>query len=197
MISSSTARIEKRLNKFMTEVRAGFREGSVVTVADVTETIESPDVWNQLRRELEDVGISAAIMEENHEYISAWIKSALKHGLDELSPDDDANARRVSDSAYGGSNLAGSVAVMSVANEEFEATLRRKHTDMPLDETFRMVSVESATPSMKKRAYPRRLIRKLFQKDADIIQAASDGDIERVAKLISLGCNIDVTDQWG
>jgi hypothetical protein len=185
------------LNKFITEVRAGYREGSVVTVPDVTETIESPDVWNQLRRELEDVGISSAVMEENHEYISGWMKSVLKQGLiNELDPDD-LESVQPSDSGYGGSIITGSVASMSVANEEFEAELRRKQTDMPLEDIFRTVSVGSATPSMKRRGDPTRIIRKLFQKETAIIKAASDGDMEKVSKLISIGCNVNARDRWG
>jgi hypothetical protein len=197
--SSSTSRIEKRLNKFITEVRAGFREGSIVSIPDVTETIESPDVWNQLRRELEDVGISPAVMEENHDYISNWMKSALKQGLnDELSPDD-LEARRPSDSGYGGSTILSGVASMSVANEDFEVELRRKRSEKPLGDIFRSVSAESSTPSIKKqaRADPTRLLKKLFQKDTAIVQAASEGDLDKVANLISIGCNVNAKDRWG
>lgn len=169
----------------------------MVTVPDVTDTIESPDVWNQLRRELEDVGISSAVMEENHAYISGWLKSALGQGVSELSPDD-PDARRPSDSGYGGSIITRSVASMSAANEEFEAELHRKRPDIPMEDVFRSVTVESTTSSIKKsRTDPTRLIRKLFQKETAIVQAASDGDFEKVVKLISIGCNVNTKDRWG
>ncbi|KAH8205373.1 hypothetical protein TruAng_000452 [Truncatella angustata] len=196
LANSSTTRIEKRLNKFIAEVKAGFREGSVVTTPDVTETIESPDVWNQLRRELEDIGISASVMEENHEYISNWMRNALRQGLDELSPEI-LDSRRPSDSGYGGSVIGQNAAAMNVANEEFEAELRRKQSEKPLDEIFRPVTNQSLTPSVRRRNDPTRLIRKLFQKDTAIVQAASDGDLDKVADLVSIGCNVNAKDRWG
>ncbi|KAK6083476.1 multiple ankyrin repeats single KH domain (pfs domain-containing protein) [Seiridium cupressi] len=196
LANSSTSRIEKRLNKFIAEVRAGFREGSVVTTPDVTENIESPDVWNQLRRELEDIGISASIMEENHEYISSWMRNAIRQGLDELSPEF-LDSRRPSDSGYGGSVISQSAAAMNVANGEFEAELRQKQVEKPLDEIFRPTTNQSLTPSVRVRADPTRLIRKLFQKDTAIVQAASDGDLKKVADLISIGCNVNAKDRWG
>jgi hypothetical protein len=58
-----------------------MREGSVMSVSDAATTIESPDVWAELRRELEDVGISADIVEEHHDFIVQWLKNALTNGL--------------------------------------------------------------------------------------------------------------------
>ncbi|KAI1472744.1 uncharacterized protein F4812DRAFT_454558 [Daldinia caldariorum] len=78
LLISDLAWIEKKLNKFICEVRAGYREGYVVTTPDVVETIDSPDVWAQLRRELEDIDISPTITEEHHDCISNWMNwSAL------------------------------------------------------------------------------------------------------------------------
>lgn len=184
------------MNKFIAEVKAGLREGSVVTTPDVTETIESPDVWNQLRRELEDIGISASVMEENHEYISSWMRNALRAGLDELSPEI-LDSRRPSDSGYGGSIVVQSAAAMSVANEEFEAELRRIESGKPLEDMFRPITNQSLTPSVIRRNDPTRFIRKLFQKETAIVQAASDGDLDKVANLLSIGCNANAKDRWG
>lgn len=167
-----------------------------MTTPDVTDTIDSPDVWNQLRRELEDIGISASVMEENHEYISNWMRNALRRGLDELNPEI-LDSRRPSDSGYGGSVVVQSAAAMNVANEEFEAELRRKQSEKPLDEIFRPTTHQSLTPSVMRRNDPTRFIRKLFQKDTAIVQAASDGDLDKVASLISIGCNVNAKDRWG
>ncbi|KAI0105212.1 hypothetical protein GGR51DRAFT_519911 [Nemania sp. FL0031] len=202
LINSSTTRIEKRLNKFICEVRAGYREGSVVTTPGAAETIESPDVWAQLRRELEDVGISPAVVEENNEYIAQWIKEALAQGLmDEDDPTEADHALRLpslADSAYGGSSTF-SAASLSVANEEFGEELRKKMADRPIEEIMKPLTLEAMEPSTRKKSLtdPTRLIRKLFVKNTAIIEAASDGDIEKVAKLLSLGCNANATDRWG
>ncbi|KAI3321369.1 hypothetical protein HD806DRAFT_503915 [Xylariaceae sp. AK1471] len=201
LINSSTTRIEKRLNKFICEVRAGYREGSVVTTPGVAETIESPDVWQQLRRELEDVGISPVVVEENHEYIVEWMKTALAQGLmDEDDPTEVINPLHPqhSDSGYGGSTVF-STAALSVANEEFEEELRKKQANRPIEDMLTPLQAESLELSVRKKSLtdPMRLIKKLFVKNTAIIQAASDGDIQKVAKLLSLGCNIDATERWG
>ncbi|KAF3068499.1 hypothetical protein GL218_08380 [Daldinia childiae] len=198
LVSSSTTRIEKKLNKFICEVRAGYREGSVVTTPDVVETIESPDVWAQLRRELEDIGISPAIMEEHHEYISNWMKSVLAQGLINEDPVAELNKTVSPDSGYGGS-IVSSSADMNIANEQFELEMRKKQAERPLDEVFKPLTVESTAPSVRKKSItdPTRLIRKLFVKDDALVQAASDGDIDKVAKLLSIGCNVNAKDRWG
>ncbi|KAI0839967.1 hypothetical protein F5Y06DRAFT_19345 [Hypoxylon sp. FL0890] len=198
LANSSTTRIEKRLNKFFCEVRAGYREGSVVTTPDVVETIESPDVWAQLRRELEDIGISPAIMEEKHEYILTWMKSALAEGLaNEESPAAPSDAVSP-DSGYGGS-MVSSYVDMNTANEEFELEMRRKQAERPLEEIFKPLTVESTIPPIRKKSItdPSRLIRKLFVKEDALVQAASDGDIDKIAKLLSIGCNVNARDRWG
>ncbi|KAI0799290.1 hypothetical protein GGR55DRAFT_692823 [Xylaria sp. FL0064] len=190
LISSSTIRIEKRLNKFVCEIRAGHREGSVVTTPGVAESIESPDVWQQLRRELEDVGISPAVVEENHAYIAQWIKAALAEGLmDEDDPtevDHLQHQSMLTDSGYGGSSVF-SPAALSVANKEFEEEFREKQSNRPIEEIFKPLTVDVVEPSTRKKSLtdPTRLIKKLFVKNTAIIEAASNGDIEKVAKLWS------------
>lgn len=186
-ISSSTTRIEKRLNKFIAEVRAGYREGSVVTTADVTESIESPDVWHQLRRELEDVGISPSVMEENHQYISGWMKAALSQGLDEVCSDD-LSTPSLSSLKSGGVDSPSMTAV-AVNDSVFEAELRRKQAIKPVEQVI--------LPTVKKRSDPVSMIQKLFQKNTAIIQAASDGDLNKVVKFISIGCDVNTRDRWG
>ncbi|KAI1345387.1 hypothetical protein F5Y01DRAFT_320818 [Xylaria sp. FL0043] len=202
LISSSMIRIEKRLNKFVCEVRAGHREGSVVTTTGVAESIESPDVWQQLRRELEDVGISPTVVEENHAYIAQWIKAALAEGLmDEDDPtevDHPQHQAMLTDSGYGRSSVF-SPAALSVANEEFEEEFREKQSNRPIEEIFKPLTVNVGEFSTRKKSLtdPTRLIKKLFVKNTAIIEAASDGDIEKVAKLLSLGCNVNATERWG
>jgi len=55
--SASQSRLEQKLDKFMREVRAGLREGSVVSV-EMLESLstDEKDLWRCLRRELKDIG---------------------------------------------------------------------------------------------------------------------------------------------
>ncbi|KAF9073867.1 hypothetical protein BDP27DRAFT_1215405 [Rhodocollybia butyracea] len=191
LISSSIPRMEKRLVKLITEVQAGQREGSVVSLPDITETIESPDVWNQLRRELEDVGITPVVVEENHDYIINWMKAALTQGLvDEVSPG--SGHLNVMGNIGLGSMGSASSTITIVGNEEFEEELQRKQAEKPFGGVIQVQSVK-----VRKKTDPTRMIKKLFVKDTAIVQAASDGDLDKVVNLISIGCNVNVTDRWG
>jgi hypothetical protein len=198
----------------MTEVQAGLREGSVVTIPDVSESIDSQDVWTELRRELEDVGINEAVVEENREFISSWVKAAISGGqLDEAplenQPFSSSKPRKPSVAAfsysgYGSADetetLAPSVMSLNIANDEFEEELRKQRLDRPLDDILDyMVTQQVAEPSVKlrKKSDPGRLLQKLFQKNTAIIQAASDGDVDKVAKLIGLGVDVNARDRWG
>lgn len=177
--------MEKRLVKLITEVQAGQREGSVVSLPDIPETIESPDVWNQLRRELEDVGITPAVVEENHDYIINWMKAALAQGLvDEVSPG--------SGHLNVMGNMGSAASTITIVGNEFEDELQRKQAEKPFGGVIQVQSVK-----VRKKTDPTRMIKKLFVKDTALVQATSDGDLDKVVNLIGIGCNVNVTDRWG
>ncbi|KAJ7938200.1 hypothetical protein B0H13DRAFT_1851657 [Mycena leptocephala] len=258
LINSSTSRIEKKLNKFIAEVQAGMREGSVMSVSDAATTIESPDVWTELRRELEDVGISAVVVEERHDFIVDWLKNALVDGLLEenarvvgaddadissltlttseegirsrcLTPisDEGTSIRSLSptnqvqqDSSWyhtAPSDLSHDSSdrktAMSAATIAFDAEVQRTRNERnvargildPLaastmyslpSPTYSSSSSQTLRPVMRKRR-TFGLVEKLFQKQTAIVQAASDGDIDRVARLISIGMDVNAIDRWG
>ncbi|CRK13231.1 hypothetical protein BN1708_002587 [Verticillium longisporum] len=224
LINSSTMRIEKRLNKFMMEVQAGLREGSVVTVEDVVETLDSPQTWNELRRELEDVGISAVVVEENRDYIVKWMKEALADGLlDESVPDTESPNRKPSvssrsmtsnssssqtlfgpfssatDSGYGsnGGSRRPSTITLCAANEDFEQKVQLKRTNslLPTPEDGEAPNWPLVKP--KRRMAVSRLLQRIVVKDTAIIEAASDGNLQKVADLIHVGMDVNAKDRWG
>ncbi|KAH8589200.1 hypothetical protein B0O99DRAFT_692766 [Bisporella sp. PMI_857] len=198
LANSSTTRIEKRLNKFIEEVRAGLREGSVVTSSDVAENIESEEIWLQLRRELEDVGIFASVVEEHHAYICNWLKTAISNGmLEEMDPSARLRMEGSIDSGYGGSTgstYAPSLVPIAVANEEFENQLAQHPSRIPSEI---LEHLPRSDVKVRKASSVSSVLFKLFKKDTAIIEAASDGDIARVDKLISLGANVNARDRWG
>lgn len=248
MISSSQARIEKKLEKFIAEVRAGLREGSVVS-SHQPQTLDNADSWNELQRELEDIGLSAGMVSEHQEYIKAWFKDVISSGLlDEgkdtknLSATDDdgpgsdfAVARRnrmVHSSATAVPSLTTSMSLGSSNTLSAQTTLvdgpPLKHPDglpqslgpirsrtMPQDidallshddpsfpnlpPPTRTDTAASHSPAMLLRKYslPSLLLFRLLQKDAKLIEAASDGSLDRVATLLSRGVNVNVRDKWG
>ncbi|KAJ7507142.1 hypothetical protein B0H11DRAFT_192661 [Mycena galericulata] len=269
LINFSTARIEKKLTKFLTEVQAGMREGSVVSNKAALQ-VQSPDVWPVLCRELEDVGISALVVDERRDFIVNWLQNAVTDGsLEEsasvigidyagsssssLTPVIDGDMSSLSsrsatptndvdscyhtarsDSSDGGGEYSTVVyrsEAMSAATTAFDAELQRKLNarsvadlldplaastkySLPPPSSPSMYSLSSTTsssvhslgPSSSTHWTPRpatrkrrtfALVEKLFQKPTAIIQAASDGDIDRVAYLISLGMDVNARERWG
>jgi hypothetical protein len=223
-------------------------------------------VWAELRRELEDVGISAVVVEERHDFIVDWLKNALADGLLEenarvvgiddasigsltlvtdegistrsstLITDESISIRSptpISDEGISIRNLTPTHEVeqdsswytalsdlsldisepntvghgreamgeaMSAATSAFDADVQRRrneHKDLDSLAASTMYSLPSPSPSSSQMCSPvvrrRRtfgFVKKLFQKQTAIVQAASDGDIDRVARLISIGMDV-------
>jgi hypothetical protein len=172
-----------------------------VTTTTVPETIESEDVWTQLGRELEDVGISASVVEENQPYIKQWLQRAISNGMLEESDPSKRQEHGSIDSGYVGSSTgsisyAPTLVDISAANDEFENDLKQHPTRVAL------ASPSSQPPSpqmvkVRKASAVSSVLFKLLKKDTDIIVAASDGDLAKVAKLISAGANVNARDRWG
>ena len=93
--SSGMARIEAMLQQLMLERQSGLRERSVISIEGIASAEEGDEnIWHQIGKELEDVGITPDMVNEHRLYITAWIKEALGNGnLDEnsvlVSPDPD------------------------------------------------------------------------------------------------------------
>ena len=80
-IRNSHARLEYKLNLLISEVRAGRREGSVIsTISLDSASRNETETWADLRRELEDIGISSSIINDNKQFIVAWFQNAIDCG---------------------------------------------------------------------------------------------------------------------
>ncbi|MCJ1455007.1 hypothetical protein MMC28_005361 [Mycoblastus sanguinarius] len=92
--TSSHARLEKKLNLLISEIRAGKREGSIVSTKTFdTAARNDRETWEALRRELEDIGISPGVITEKRHFIIAWFQEAVTAGkLEEDVPSDDGNS---------------------------------------------------------------------------------------------------------
>ena len=78
------------LNQLMEEIRDGKREGSVLTTCTVESiSAEEKQVWREIRRELEDVGLTVTAFEANKDFILSWFKDGLARGMFEenVGPD--------------------------------------------------------------------------------------------------------------
>jgi len=143
------------------------------------------------------VGISASVLEENQPYITSWLKQALSNGmLDEVDPSNRLRPEGSVDSGYGGSSQSYTPSLLSIAdaNEEFENELAR----IPSRTSQSSRSSMSKQPiKVRKASSVSAMVFKLFKKDTAIIEAASEGDVAKVAKLISVGADVNARDRWG
>ena len=91
--SAGLARVEKLLQQLVLDHQLGRREGSVISSDNLVSAEDGDeDIWRQIARELDDVGITSDLIREHREYITDWIRMALETGeLKEASPPADSN----------------------------------------------------------------------------------------------------------
>ena len=79
--SSSQIRIERKLECLLAEMKAGKRDGSIVS-ANTIESLSADDkaAWKQLRSGLEDYGITTSMFLQHRTFIVAWFQKAIKTG---------------------------------------------------------------------------------------------------------------------
>ncbi|KAI9894571.1 MAG: hypothetical protein M1814_001925 [Vezdaea aestivalis] len=80
-ISTSPATVQKQLNALLRDYQAGNREGSIATIS-TTGTFSSEDkvTWREIRKELEEVGITVAAFYANKAFILDWFIGAVESG---------------------------------------------------------------------------------------------------------------------
>ncbi|KAI9674531.1 MAG: hypothetical protein M1817_001869 [Caeruleum heppii] len=243
LANACQARVEKKLEKFIAEFRAGLREGSVVSSRS-PQAVDDADSWAELQRELEDIGISAGMVSEHHDYIRSWFKEVIASGLlnetvdhqqAPLSDDDGANfggggasGISISTTSFPGnsernlseagtlvnsttnissgsatplddSDLVKPSLVRARTTQDFDSLLTARDDVPQFPPPARSDTATSGSPTalLRKYSLPSLLLYRVIQKDTRLIDAASDGSLERVATLLSRGANINVRDRWG
>lgn len=124
------------LDHLVEEIQAGDRASSVVSsnISDVSESISMRDdkSWQQLRRELEEIGLSPNILAEQHEFILKWLMNAVAAGR--LKLEDQVSGDEVSADESAAPN---SVAQSNSASETVH--LRSAETDYPRPSWMRLL----------------------------------------------------------
>ena len=78
--SAGQARIERLLTQLVLQHQSGLRDSSSIFADSLGSAKEGDEgLWYQTARELEDVGITSTMVNENRSYITAWIKEALRN----------------------------------------------------------------------------------------------------------------------
>jgi hypothetical protein len=222
-LSSSHRFIIKKLEKYRKEVRSGLHEGSVVSTASV-EPLGLREVWGSLSRELETAGLSSVTLTENQQFITDWFSDALMRGemeediptqpLAQPLPPQFSLSLLSGSTTYGntGSTLSPSstrdksprggkspTRGRSPFRGSFLNHLFGRPDDVPQQLEITTSSEDKfLTPSSKGRKHRLSpLMFTLFGSDFQLIEAASDGNADRVAHLIQKGANVDAKDKWG
>ena len=191
--SSCQARIEKKLNKLLSEIRSGEREGSVISVESM-QSIEQNDkeAWEDLQRELDDVGISGPMIEQHKGYIVRWVKKAIDEGLMEEGAEGCPNAHpaeQSQDTSRSASEQDDLKKVMSALNDT-GSTTGSSGTD---GQSTRGGQVRPKTSPFTRAMRP--LLRR-FSSDTAMHCAARDGDSEKLLALLAQGKDPNVSDTY-
>jgi hypothetical protein len=85
MCSMSQVAVEQELRRFIREYRAGLHESSIISIQSIQSlSMDDRESWEQIRIELDDVGITVEAFEQNKDFIIAWLRNAIANGdLDE------------------------------------------------------------------------------------------------------------------
>ena len=200
--SSSHIRLEKKLNLLIAEVRAGKREGSVLSTQTFDTTARNDqETWEALRRELEDIGISPAIITEKRQFIIAWFQEAVAAGKleEDVASDENGSATSLqeaesristSDDDSISSEKISSMMIGPKSTKSRATPIAGPSVSRRSRQTANRSSLSPPQKKKKSRIRVTYLINKLSGRDEQFLRAARDGDVSTVAKLLDKGVNI-------
>lgn len=202
--SSSHARLENKLNLLIDEIRAGKREGSVIS----TKTFDSAarndqETWEALRRELEDIGISPSIIVEKRQFIIAWFREAIvaKKFEEDTSSDDPNSATFVSESDsvavktvdHGLANRNISSTTIKPLTTERSAVIGSVPNPQQLSkEEAQILHWRLPVKGVKSPSLITYLLNKVRRRDMQFLEAAMAGDVVMIDKLLEKKVDIHV-----
>lgn len=113
----------------MKEFRDGKHEGSVVSIQTL-DSLSKDDrqTWRDIRKELEDIGVSVAAFDANKDFIVNWFKTAINIGaFDEQVVDDESSSIFCEDDSGQSLDDSGHEIVLSQPLENLEDYTVSKH----------------------------------------------------------------------
>ena len=203
------------MNLLIAEVRAGKREGSVISTQGFEEVADTDRAtWSALQRDLEDVGVSAEAIEENKPMIINWFREAVATGkLEEDEPPwDDSSTLNMGDSASlfekkgTGPARAGSGdsvmkrALMALKSSSSSPALLK---DAEVHQGGHAVHTGSSTPPIQvqdekdSKLRVSYLLSRLQGKNVALLEAAKADDEHQIRALLAKGAKVGEVDQIG
>ena len=208
---SSHKRLENKLNLLIAEVRAGKREGSVISTQTFDTTARNDqETWEALRKELEDIGISSGVITEKRQFIIAWFQEAVAAGRleEDVASDDSNSAISLHESEdRADSSDDSSMPSMKISARRFEpsATQRRAAlgSEPGASSPLRQLADRSSPLPQKmgnSRIRDACLLQKVLGRHNQFLRATEDGDLSKLKMLLDKGVDIQVRggrDHWG
>ena len=155
----------------MEEVRSGKREGSVISSGtEHLDEEEGDEGWLQLRRELEDVGVSADILSQHKHFFVNWFQKALTEDQNE----DKYEFLQTSET--------------SDAEEKSDSIPQRPKSSLQ-DSSVRTLGISTASPSLKNSQVA--IAKNIPVKGSSLYQSIKGGDLDAVDYLLLHGINVN------
>lgn len=200
--------MEDKLNLLIREIRAGKREGSVIWVQSVDSVARNDrETWEALRSELEDIGISPAIIDEKREFIVEWFREAVSLGKLEEDPVDEdidsdmgssGSSRTMDDSDDGSANLGqrASSATSHKVPEHGEYGNRRAEQHRSL-EKFPKTPSRPPNTEQKPRSRASYLSKLPLSRESLLCKVIATGNITKAQKLLEKGVLLEARNAEG
>ena len=197
------------------EVRAGKREGSVISTQGFEEAAETDrSTWSALQRDLEDVGVSAEAIEDNKPMIINWFREAVAAGkLEEDEPPwDDVSTLNMGDSASlfekkeaGPVRARSGDSVVKRALMAFRSSSSSEALSKDVDvvKGGNAVHTGSSTPPIQfpdwkdSKLRVSDLLSKLQGRNVALLEAAKADDERQIRALLAKGAKVGEVDQLG
>ncbi|KAL2860910.1 ankyrin repeat domain-containing protein [Aspergillus lucknowensis] len=160
--------------KYLREVRDGLHESSVLNLVPEDEVIDKKMNWEKFRRELGELNITPAVLEEHKAFIQAIMRRAKQMGdLDtEIPSEPDSETRAMS--------------------EDLDRRYEQRAVDMEqLRNKSQHVDSKKSTPLVALGLRALRIV-----SDERLIEAADEGKLDRVVSLLRRRVNVNASDKW-
>ena len=155
----------------MEEVQSGKREGSVISSGtEHLDQEEGNEGWLQLRRELEDMGVSADILSQHKHFVVDWFQKALT---------EDQNG-------YKNEHLQ--ISEISDAEAKSDSIPQRSKPSLQ-DSRVPTHGISNASPSLKNAQVA--VAKDILIKGSSLSQSSEGGDLDTVDYLLRHGVNVN------
>jgi hypothetical protein len=174
----SHSALEKKIIKYLKEVGDGLHEDSVLDLIASDDEIDKQEHWEQFKRELQELGITAAAQREHRDFIRAIVLRAKADGVvDETNP------------LYIPGDTDSKVSSMTtLVNKMFD---ERALDIKQLYDKSEHVESKKPSPLITLGLRALRIV-----SDERLIEAADENELKHVKDLIRRGANVNASDKW-